>query len=230
MNTPSLDWPASVLNTRQPTDDGRMPHPGRPPVPSTSEAHGSDIVDLMKQFTGACEAIGGQVHHCARADEVVSLVAELCGPADAPTAITWAATELPLHGVHEALAARGIDLLSDQVRTDHEGHAEDLARLARAEVGVTGAIAVLADTGSIVVTSGAGRPRLASLLPPVHVALVTRAQMRPSLPAWLTDNAMVPAEVANCVVITGPSRTADIEMTLTRGVHGPKAIHVVFVG
>jgi L-lactate dehydrogenase complex protein LldG len=77
--------------------------------------------------------------------------------------------------------------------------------------------------------SGAGRPRLASLLPPVHVALVRRAQIVASLGAWLDEQPTRPAEAANCVVITGPSRTADIEMTLTRGVHGPRSIHVVFV-
>src|SRR5690606_14437701 len=117
---------------------------------------------------------------------------------------------------------------SDLVRPDVDAHADDLARLDTVSVGITGAVAVLADTGSIVVTSGAGRPRLASLLPPTHVALVTRAQIVASLGAWLAAEPTVPTSVANCVVITGPSRTADIEMTLTRGVHGPRAVHIVF--
>ena len=94
---------------------------------------------------------------------------------------------------------------------------------------MTGAFALLADTGSLVLTSGKGRPRLASLLPPVHVALVRRDQLVPSLGALFTSHPRLAAEAANLVVITGPSRTADIEMTLTRGVHGPRSVHVVFV-
>jgi L-lactate dehydrogenase complex protein LldG len=130
--------------------------------------------------------------------------------------------------VLDALARAGLVRMPEDVRTDSAAHAADLARLDAASVGITGAVAVLADTGSIVVTSGAGRPRLASLLPPIHVALVTRAQIVPSLGAWLAAHRTLPASVANCVVITGPSRTADIEMTLTRGVHGPRAVHIVF--
>jgi L-lactate dehydrogenase complex protein LldG len=95
---------------------------------------------------------------------------------------------------------------------------------------VTGADAALADTGSIGLVHGHGRARLVSLLPPVHVALVPVAHLHATLGALLAAQPHLLGGAANVVFITGPSRTADIEMTLTRGVHGPRIVHVVFVG
>ncbi len=221
-----VSWPAALAATRQPLDAGRVPHPGDCPP---QNAGGDSLDALMATFTEACEAVGGHVHHLGTVAEVVALIRLVSAGAEVPSVLSWDAEALPLAGLHDTLAAEGIAVLPSTVREDASGHAEDLARLDAATVGLTGAVAVLADTGSVVVMSGAGRPRLASLLPPVHVALVTRAQMVASLGAWLAAQPTRPAESANCVVITGPSRTADIEMTLTRGVHGPRSIHVVFV-
>jgi len=93
----------------------------------------------------------------------------------------------------------------------------------------------LAETGSLILMSGAGRPRSTSLLPATHVAVFDRRRLVESLEqfgvlleAWHVDPARsMTGAMVN--VITGPSRTADIEMTLTRGVHGPKEVHAIFV-
>jgi len=88
--------------------------------------------------------------------------------------------------------------------------------------GVTKAICGLADTGSILIADGEGSPLHASLLPEIHIAVLKSTDILSSLP-----NAMELIKTTNAAVfITGPSRTADIEMTLTIGVHGPKEIHV----
>jgi L-lactate dehydrogenase complex protein LldG len=102
--------------------------------------------------------------------------------------------------------------------------------LTSVHVGLTGADAGLAETGSIVVASGPGKSRLASLLPPVHVAILARDRLTASLAALIRERPYLATSGANFVCITGPSRTADIEHTLTRGVHGPKEVHVVIVG
>jgi L-lactate dehydrogenase complex protein LldG len=94
-------------------------------------------------------------------------------------------------------------------------------------VGLTGANGALVDSGTLALVSGPGRGRLASLLPPVHIALVARNKLYPSLPAFLKTHPNVTAEGSNLILITGPSRTGDIEMTLTMGVHGPGEIHVI---
>ncbi|HXH82965.1 MAG TPA: lactate utilization protein, partial [Candidatus Tectomicrobia bacterium] len=105
---------------------------------------------------------------------------------------------------------------------------------AAAELGVTGVDLAIAETGTIVVVSGAGRPRSTSLLPACHVAVLAPAALVESLlqaglvlEAWHAGGA--PADGAAISFITGPSRTADIELTLTRGVHGPREVHAVLV-
>ena len=94
-------------------------------------------------------------------------------------------------------------------------------------VGVTGALVGLADTGSLVLIEGEGSPLTVSLLPDIHIAILRVSDLVPSLPDALAKPEIRTASAA--VIITGPSRTADIEMTLTIGVHGPKELHVFLI-
>jgi len=88
--------------------------------------------------------------------------------------------------------------------------------------GVTRALCGLADTGSVLVADGAGNPLRGSLLPEIHIAILKAKDILPSLP----DAIEKVKDTRAAVFISGPSRTADIEMTLTIGVHGPREIHV----
>jgi L-lactate dehydrogenase complex protein LldG len=103
------------------------------------------------------------------------------------------------------------------------------AAQAAAEIGVTGCDGALADTGSLVLLSGTGRPRAASLLPPTHLAIVRRDDLRVDAEEYFRARKDAIASAANCTFVTGPSRTADIELTLTVGVHGPGRV-IVIVG
>lgn len=96
-----------------------------------------------------------------------------------------------------------------------------------ATLGVTGCELAIADTGTIALAAGPGRPRLASLSVRIHVALVDPRQIIPDLPSALGAIQARGAANAHVNLVTGPSRTADIEMTLTRGVHGPKRLIVI---
>jgi L-lactate dehydrogenase complex protein LldG len=96
---------------------------------------------------------------------------------------------------------------------------------ADADVGLSGADVALAETGSIIVSSDAGRSRLATLLPPIHVAVVPTSKLTADLFTW-TAARKGPLS-ANTVIISGPSKTADIEQVLAIGVHGPKRFIVV---
>lgn len=103
------------------------------------------------------------------------------------------------------------------------------AACASAPVGITSADYALANTGTLVMLASPSEARLISLLPPVHIAVVPAGRILTSLDELL---AIVPdpARVtSSMVLITGPSRTADIEQILVRGVHGPGEIHVVIV-
>jgi L-lactate dehydrogenase complex protein LldG len=85
----------------------------------------------------------------------------------------------------------------------------------------------LADTGSVVLAASPDEPRGASLLPPVWVAELRVADILPGLPELFAEvGTELPSSLA---IVTGPSRSADIEQILTLGVHGPGEVHVVLV-
>jgi L-lactate dehydrogenase complex protein LldG len=101
-----------------------------------------------------------------------------------------------------------------------------------AEVGITNVHRLIAETGTVVLASKPDEPRSASLLPPVHIAIADRSQLLPDL----FDLFDLFSPVANlsqstppsCLtLITGPSKTGDIELKLVTGVHGPGEIHVI---
>jgi L-lactate dehydrogenase complex protein LldG len=101
------------------------------------------------------------------------------------------------------------------------------AEQAQAEIGVTGCEAGIAETGSLAVLSGPGRSRAVSLLPPTHLAVVRTGDLVFSMGDFFLTRRAALSQAAGCVIITGPSRTADIELTLTLGVHGPGRVVVV---
>jgi len=95
------------------------------------------------------------------------------------------------------------------------------------EVGITNAQAAIADTGTLVLDSARERHRLISLVPPVHIAIVNASSIFQTLAealAFIHQNGEISPAVT---FITGPSRTADIELTLAIGVHGPQELYVI---
>jgi L-lactate dehydrogenase complex protein LldG len=93
------------------------------------------------------------------------------------------------------------------------------------EVGVSRAVYGLADTGSVVLAAGPEEPRARSLLPPVHVTVLDAELILPGLPALFRElGGELPSALA---IVTGPSRSADIEQKLVIGVHGPGEVHIV---
>ena len=97
------------------------------------------------------------------------------------------------------------------------------------DVGITTVQAAIAETGTVVLDSTQERHRLVSLVPPVHIAIVDASKIYETLGealAFIHKNELSPA----VTFITGPSRTADIELTLTVGVHGPQELYVIING
>ena len=94
----------------------------------------------------------------------------------------------------------------------------------KVKAGLTGVNAGVAETGTIVLTSGAGHPSSTSLLPDIHIAVLHESDIHKNLPQVFKLQEI--QDTSSYVLISGPSRTADIEMTLTIGVHGPGELHV----
>lgn len=189
----------------------------------------------LDRFAREFGRVAGVLHRVGGADEVPEVIARIAGERGMRSAVAWHADALGLDVV-APLTARG---LPTSAAPGGEVSAQERARrralAAAADIGVTGADLAIAETGTLVVLSGAGRPRSASLLPPCHVTVFDREALVTSLlqaglvlEAW-HEGAAPEARGASINFITGPSRTADIELTLTRGVHGPKEVHAIFV-
>ena len=98
------------------------------------------------------------------------------------------------------------------------------------KVGITEVFCAIAETGTLMTLSGAHTPPVSSLLPETHIALLRVSQIMPSMEeAWqrLRETPYYPPRAVN--FISGPSRTADIEQTLTFGAHGPYRVHVILL-
>jgi L-lactate utilization protein LutC len=132
------------------------------------------------------------------------------------------------------LAPLGVDVAPMALSEDIEPSSQELRAMAeRADIGITGVDYAIAETGSCVLIPSSGVSRLVSLLPPVHIAIVTRGQVLPSLDELFTlrRRDFLDGKLASYMnLITGPSRSADIEYTLVTGVHGPGEVHMVLVG
>jgi L-lactate dehydrogenase complex protein LldG len=190
--------------------------------------------EALDRFQTEFERVAGVFHRVGTAADVPRAVLGIARDRSAREVVAWDAASLGLD-IGPALAAEGLPVRAAAPAEAGEGaRARHRAEAARAELGVTGVDFALAETGTLILLSGAGRPRSTSLLPPTHVAVFDRRHLLESLEqvgialeALHADPRAMSGAMIN--FITGPSRTADIELTLTRGVHGPKEVHAVFV-
>jgi L-lactate dehydrogenase complex protein LldG len=199
-------------------------------TPATPAGH--DPEALVDRFCEELEALAGVAYRVkdvhAAADQVAAIVART-ETAQKGRVLSWGLEEIGVPGFNAALSVRGITLAPPDVPFREPERGESLGALAALNVGLTGAQAAIAESGSIVLASGPGCGRLASLLTPLHIAILRRDRIVRTLEDFFAEHPDVATQGSNCVIVTGPSRTADIEMTLSRGVHGPREIHVIVV-
>jgi L-lactate dehydrogenase complex protein LldG len=185
------------------------------------------VEQMAENFAQELRALSGHVHILEDTESVVAVILEILQKHQAQQIIAWDEANLGVPWLKAVLTEAGITLVDNHLAAEAEERKARLSALDGILVGLTGAQGGLADTGSLALVSGPGRGRLASLLPPVHIALLPRHRLYPSLPAFLAANSTAASDGSNLVFITGPSRTADIELTLSMGVHGPKEIHAI---
>lgn len=200
---------------------------GRLRAASRSEAHPPAwrslrrFDDLAGRFETSLVKAHGEALRAADPDEALDKLDRLLKELDAERVVVN--DEPPLSGLDLAARWPGIEW-----RVVGRTGGDLRAFCAAADVGLSGASAALAETGSLVVESGPGRSRLATLLPPVHIALVSTACLTADLFSWAeTRRGDVPACLT---LISGPSKTADIEQTLTIGAHGPVRFIAILYG
>ena len=190
--------------------------------------------DLCQRFAAEVDAVGGMAHlvaDLAGARAVLEKLLEEVDPATGGTysALCWQHELLSRLGLPELLDVRGIERL-DYVSLAAMSPERRRESMLRCQIGITSCDCAIAETGSLLMCSRSGRERVASLLPPTHVAVVERAQIVPDLIDAVERLSGGANELpSNVVLITGPSKTGDIELQLTTGVHGPGKWHVVVV-
>jgi len=204
---------------------GRGTLPAAAPSPPASRGSG----DLVERFGAELEQLGGRLHRPPTRDAARELVVHLCRGDGPRPVLSWSPEALPLDGLWPKLEAAGLERLDADLPRAAEPRAVHLERLGEARCGLTGVDAALAETGALLLASGPGRPRLAWLLPERHVALLSPAALRFDLGEVVAERPDLLDAGAGVALVAGPSRTADIELTLTRGVHGPRHVDVVLL-
>ena len=171
---------------------------------------------LYSLFVERAQTASCVIHQAKNSKEAIDIVLGLIGKEKSIS--SWDPEHIPIPGLAEVLDNSGITCVGQD---------------ANVRIGLTGIDAALAATGSVVLMSGEGRFRASSLLPSVHIAVMTTGQIMPDLESWWAKQKAAGLEHfqqhSNIVVITGPSRTADIAMELVMGMHGPRELHVVLI-
>ena len=203
-----------VILARVRSSLGRSPDSSIPPaVPGrvAPRVAGPPVAEL-DSFLDELNKVGARTDRIRPADLVVALDS-LVTAQSIRKATMWETPQLQSLGLGATLCALGVEILSP--------HA-DKHVLAACDLGVTGVDAAFPETGTMLLRSTPDRPRIVSLMPRIHLALVDPAVLQPDLSPALQQ---VKGE-GHWVFVTGPSRTADIELTTTIGVHGPKMLIV----
>jgi L-lactate dehydrogenase complex protein LldF len=174
-------------------------------------------VNLVETYARELEALGGNFSICT-ADEISQNILEILKRKDINEILSWDAAYLP-EGVLDRLSQAGI-----QITYPTAGNLQSSSNI---RLGLTGSSAVIAETGSLLLLGGPGRPLTASLLPEIHITILREKDIYNTQSEVLQIEEIKHTPAA--VLISGPSRTADIEMTLTIGVHGPGELHVICI-
>ena len=183
--------------------------------------------DPVARFRDECTAAGGHVHVVADVAAASDAVVNLLHERSVHRALLGGGAVLDALGLPARLQAAGVEAVAVSSPPDAGRRDAFFA----ADAGVSGVDYLIAETGSIALLSRPEEPRSLSLLPPLHVAIADRGQLLPDL--FDLFEARLWAErqgLPSCLsLITGPSKTGDIELRLVTGVHGPGEVHVVLI-
>lgn len=186
--------------------------------------------DPPARMASEVAAVGGEAYLVADLAAARATLESLLQRFAPQRALVWQHELLDRLGLANLLAAQNVESVDYQSLAPHERSTQRETALA-ADIGITSADWGIAETGTLVMRARPGHERLASLLPPVHVAIIERAQLLPDLLDLFHQLRGEGLEnlPSNITLITGPSKTGDIELQLTTGVHGPGQWHVIVV-
>lgn len=234
---------------RQALDRG---NPDGPPVPRAGSVPGADPDEvaarsqairerveaeagpLMDALAETAANTGWNVARCGSLAEVGDYVINVAREIEASLVVRSRQDVVDGGVVEHWLEPLGVQVVPMALGEGLVHSGDELRSLAeRADIGITGVDYAIAETGSCVLIPSGGVSRVVSLLPPVHIAIVELGQVLPSLDELFTlrRTDFLEGNLGSYMnLITGPSRSADIEYKLVTGVHGPGEVHMVLVG
>lgn len=176
--------------------------------------------DAVACFVRELEAAGGKGYLADNLDALSSQLREILQLLPGSSVLLEAPAFLDGAALADSLRAFGKQI----VRVEELAAADCREAFFAADIGISGVERLIAETGSIVMAANSGQPRSTSLLPPAHVAIAARSQILPDLFDLIAETTTLPSCLT---LITGPSKTGDIELRLVTGVHGPGEVHVI---
>ncbi len=203
-------------------------------VNATTEAEQAKAVaaeragELFEAAAEAAETAGWTVHRLESMDQVANRVIRICRERDIDVTVSSDHDALARAGVNEALENAGVS-----AGVLRRGDEETKPAAFGAGAGITGTDWFIAESGTLVLHPRVGVSRLVSLAPPIHIAVIEPGQVLPSLDELFAIEraANIDGSLGSSVnLISGPSRTGDIEATIVKGIHGPVETHLIMVG
>lgn len=218
-----------LANVRQAALAGREHRITTAPIPPGTGYVGAEG-DLCAAMAREVNEVGGSA--VIVADDATALAAyeRLVDLYQMKSVVAWHHPLLERIGARAMLARRGIEWL-DYSALASLSEETRRTKLVAAGGCLSSADYAIAETGTLLVCARPGQERLASLIAPVYVAIIERAQIVPDLfDAFARLQALGFADIpSNIALITGPSKSGDIELQLTTGVHGPGKWHVIVI-
>ena len=205
MSNPVIENIRSSLGRTAQSSLSPRPAIYEPRVPEPVDAETTRFLDEIKKLSGVGLQLGSK--------DVDAALKTLVAEQNIHRATAWETPYLRHLGVTEILNSLGVELVSPNA---------DKHEMALCDLGITEADYLLPETGTLVLHSSALKPRGVSLLPRIHLAIVRPEMLRADMHQVFAEA----KESHYLVFITGPSRTADIELTVTLGVHGPRNLYV----
>jgi L-lactate dehydrogenase complex protein LldG len=203
------------------------------PLPPFVDTNPRELTgDALRRFTDEATMLGCNVVCIESEEAIAETILRICRAAEVSNIVISGAALLASLKLHDQFDHFGIE--RSYIESFSNTAKKDLVKhLSSRHVGVTGIDWAIAETGTIVITSDEAQELLTSLLPPIHIAVMKRSQIRESLTTVLeevgTERMMRQPPSRSATFITGPSRTSDVELTLSIGVHGPKELHLIIV-
>jgi L-lactate dehydrogenase complex protein LldG len=218
------------------------------PRPEHHHGHSATTHDLGKLFASVSsrdglagkfqkefELVSGEFHLCESDAAVLPLLIQLIESSASKNVAISQHEICKRLAVAEGLEARfpDVKLLLEDIGSENSFDRTRLRKsMAQVQLSVTGTEYLIADTGTIVTVAGPQASRQISLLPSIHLVLATPQQIFPNMASLFleiqrTHGTKLPGSALTC--ITGPSRTADIEKVLIKGVHGPMRLILIMV-